>query len=145
MEQPGAPTPSAGKEIDAPTENPKLTEVLEELSEEMEVRGIGQEPEVKVEEELDRATLEQTGIPASPPEESTGAAAPPEDQDAGMATDQEAAPVEEETRWVGNRRKMIVHPPGAATQLPAEENRVYFSSREEAVAAGYEVVEREDH
>jgi hypothetical protein len=130
--------------------NLKLEEVLEELSEEMEVHGIGQEAEVKVEDELDTATLEEIGIPPTAAEASEEAAATqPPPQHGPEGTPAEASPAAAapaaagDTRWVGNKRRMVAHPPGSA-RLPAEANRVYFNSREEAIAAGYSVVEQEE-
>jgi hypothetical protein len=130
--------------------NAKLEEVLEELSEEMEVHAIGQEAEIKVEDELDTATLEEIGIPPTAAAASEAAAATqPLPQEGPDATSAEASPAAAapaaagDTRWVGNKRRMVAHPPGS-TRLPAEANRVYFNSREEAIAAGYSVVEPEE-
>jgi len=114
--------------------NPKLEEMLHELTEEIQVHAIGQESDVHVEQELDRVTIEEIGLPAEAPTET-----PSGEQNATTpaATAEPAA----ETRWVGNKRKMMAHAPGRGGKLPAPENRVYFDNREEAEKAGYTAVD----
>ncbi|GAC1437295.1 MAG: hypothetical protein NVSMB65_11550 [Chloroflexota bacterium] len=107
-------------------------EILQDLENEIEIRAIGQDADVKVEDELDPASRREMHIPA--------AAAP-------GAMEQHAHEHEHaaggDQRWVGHRRTMKAHPPGSGGNLPAEENRIYFDTREEVEAAGYTVIERE--
>ena len=128
------PAPVAAAPSDGSAEgSPRLAEVLQELEDEMESHAIGQEPEVKVEDELDPSTLGEIGIPAAE-------AAPAEEQASPPEPAAEAAP---SGPWIGNKRTMKAHPPGSGSHLPAEENRVEFATRAEVEAAGYTVVERE--
>ena len=46
------------------------------------------------------------------------------------------APAENEIQLIGNRKTETYHEPGCRS-LPAEKNRVYFASAEEAESAGY--------
>jgi len=115
----------------APEENPRLEEVLQELEEEMETHAIGQEPEVRVEDELDSSTLQEIGIPKGSAPPVPAAQEPASGQNASAGS------------WIGNRRKMIAHPPGTTKPLPMGENRVEFASREEAEKAGYVIAEGE--
>lgn len=52
------------------------------------------------------------------------------------STENSAAPEEESFSYVGNRSSMVVHS-AACGRLPAEGNRVYFKTLDEALAAGY--------
>lgn len=48
----------------------------------------------------------------------------------------QAEPASSQTRYIGNKNSKIFHLPSCWT-LPAEKNRVYFDSRDEAVSASY--------
>lgn len=100
-------------------------------------------PELSNEQTSSLPTYEtaQTIEPSTPAREATDSAETPTSVDEGTAA---SVTQPDDAPFIGNIRTMIYHASDAAN-LPAEENRIYFASEDEARAAGYRRGHNETH